>query len=201
MKETYKGYTINIVQDENAEDPREWDNLSTFALFHRRHNVPNETILNERDFETWGELKRAIIREYNPAVMVPVSAYDHSGLFIRATAAPFGQHSDWDWGLLGFAFITHKQAQDEYGWKRITASRRARLHELVTSDVETYAQYVSGDAWVLSIEDENGEHMDSMGGFFGYYIALHEAEVIIDQILEESLDPVQLVADKELYPE
>lgn len=42
--EHYRGYNINIVQDFCVEDPREWEcNISTLALGHRRHGLPDET--------------------------------------------------------------------------------------------------------------------------------------------------------------
>lgn len=35
----YKGYTIEITQDEYPDDPRQWDNLGIMACWHRRYNL------------------------------------------------------------------------------------------------------------------------------------------------------------------
>lgn len=40
--EEYKGYTIEIRQDELAGSPREWDNLGTMVCFHRRYNLGDD---------------------------------------------------------------------------------------------------------------------------------------------------------------
>lgn len=38
-EEDYKGYTIKIYHDEDAESPRDWDNLGEMVCFHRRYNL------------------------------------------------------------------------------------------------------------------------------------------------------------------
>jgi len=40
--EEYKGYTINVRQDDSAESPREWDNLGTITAWHRNYNLSDE---------------------------------------------------------------------------------------------------------------------------------------------------------------
>lgn len=37
--EEYKGYIINVFQDDNPESPREWDNLGAMYCFHRHYNL------------------------------------------------------------------------------------------------------------------------------------------------------------------
>ena len=34
--------SVEIFYDQFADNPREWDNETKFALFHKRYNFPNE---------------------------------------------------------------------------------------------------------------------------------------------------------------
>ena len=45
----YRGYTINIYQDENSESPREWDNAGTMICSHSRYNLGDEQIQGRDD--------------------------------------------------------------------------------------------------------------------------------------------------------
>ena len=38
----HKGYTVEIHTDDDAESPREWDNLAKLFCFHGRYNLGDE---------------------------------------------------------------------------------------------------------------------------------------------------------------
>lgn len=41
-KEEYKGYTIDVLYDEDPQDPREWNNVAVFACEHSRYKMGDE---------------------------------------------------------------------------------------------------------------------------------------------------------------
>jgi hypothetical protein len=40
--EEFQGKTIKVSYDEDAESPRDWDNLGTMVCFHRRYNLGDD---------------------------------------------------------------------------------------------------------------------------------------------------------------
>ena len=40
--EQHNGYTISIYYDEDAQSPRDWDNLGTMVCWHRRYDIGDE---------------------------------------------------------------------------------------------------------------------------------------------------------------
>jgi len=172
MSEThdYKGLTIEIHNDHNPQNPRkEWDNLGTFAFFHR--DFTNESDLNPGDYNSFTEMQEYIEKTMK-AICVPVYIYDHSGQTIATT--PFS--CPLDSGQLGFAFITREKVREEYGWKRITQKRLEQIEGYLTGEVETYDQYIRGDVFGYVIKDGEGEELDSHGEFYGDEYCLKEAK-------------------------
>ncbi len=47
-KEEYRDCTINVYYDETPEDPRTWNNVSTFVCEHRRYNLGDEQDIEGR---------------------------------------------------------------------------------------------------------------------------------------------------------
>jgi len=48
---------LKIEQDEDAEDPREFDNLGIMVCFHKRYNLGDKTDLSSDQFNGWDELE------------------------------------------------------------------------------------------------------------------------------------------------
>jgi hypothetical protein len=130
-------------------------------------------------------LKKAIIKEYNPAVILPVYAYDHSCFDISTQIEPYWFHASWDAGQLGFIFISKEKARQEYGWNRISKARQAQLAEYLKVEVRTYSQWVNGDVWYYSVTDQDGERVDSCGSFYGYDEVKKAAEHAVDFLVNE----------------
>ena len=172
----YKGLTINITQDEHFDfDPRtEYDNLGTMYCKHRRYKLGD--VGAQSPFEPRFILGEAVnfniqYRRDDVAVVLPLYLYDHGGLVMRTT--PY--ECPWDSGQVGWIYITKAKVLSEYGWKRITKSRRAKLIKYLTCEVETYSQYLSGEIYYYAIKDDDGFVLDSLGGLFGYDYAEEEA--------------------------
>jgi hypothetical protein len=154
---------LKVVHDSSPESPREWDNLGTMICFHNRYDLGDNHNYNSDDYSGWEEMKQAIIKKENPAVILPLYMYDHSGISI--STSPFSCR--WDSGQIGFILVSKKKALEEFGGKIVTAKLKERLEKILEGEVETYTQYVEGEVYGFVIEDEDGEHIDSCYGFYG----------------------------------
>lgn len=178
----YKGFTIKIEADEYPENPREWDNLGTMVCFHGRYELGDKTDYREEDQNSWQELKARLVKD-GAAIVLPLYLYDHSGLRIKVGSfnglLPQG-HAEFDSGQVGFIFITAEKIREEYSVKRITAATLKKVAGYLENEVKTYDQYLSGDVYSYSIEDADGETVDSCGGYFGYDEAEQAAREAVD---------------------
>ena len=170
-------YTYEIIQDEDASNPRmEFDNVGTMVCFHNRYDLGDTGHgYSSGDFNSWAELKKAIIADNNGAIILPVYMYDHSGITI--STRPFS--CPWDSGQIGFIFCPREKAISEWGRKICTKKVREKAENYLRGEIKTYNQYLTGDVWGYVIEDEEGNHIESCFGFYGYDYCEEEAKSII----------------------
>lgn len=162
---------IDFYSDEN-DNPRQWDNMGTMILSHKRYN------LGDDDFgiETYEELVD-YLKEQEAEIVVKVWGYDHGGLSISTTRS--GQFSDeWDSGLLGVIYATKNEILDSFtGWNNKTGKRKPmkkyltkKLREMATrnlkSEVETYNKYLNGQIVCYILYDKDGAEIDRLSGIF-----------------------------------
>lgn len=152
----YKGYSIEIYQDESADDPRNWGNLATFAAFHRRYKIGDS-----HRFEDIAALKDYLKR--NAAIYLPVYMYDHSGVCLNTT----GFSCAWDSGQVGYIYALKEDIKKEFGVKRISRKLKTRVLDILRGEIETYDQYMCGDVYGYRIKNKDGEVVDSCWGFYG----------------------------------
>lgn len=154
---------LKLVQDSSPESPRTWDNLGTMVCFHNRYDLGDNHNYNSDDYNSWEEMKKAIIKEENTAVILPLYLYDHSGISISTGAFS----CRWDSGQIGFIFVSKEKALEEFGGKIVTAKLKEKLERILDGEVETYDQYVRGDVYGFQIVDEDDDVVDSCYGFYG----------------------------------
>lgn len=171
--------TVKIEVDQDPPHPRtEYDNLGTMVAFHRRYNLGDETDYKADHYESWEELKEAIEKNEDPAVILPLFLHDHSGLTMRTS--DFGDR--WDSGQVGFIFLSKKRAKEEY--KKLTAKNLANAKKVLEGEVETYSDYLGGGVYGFVIEDENEEELDALWGMYGLSYAKEEAKRTAEEILK-----------------
>ena len=138
ITKTYKQTGMRVVKyyDECAENPRNWDNLTTMICHHRRYALGDfEESRQFNGFTSLKELKQALVEHYGEmAYIEPLSLYDHS-IQTLAIGAPTDM---WDSGYVGFIFVTKERARKEYGVKRITKSILERIKSVAQAEVEEY---------------------------------------------------------------
>lgn len=157
----YRGYEINIYQDEDPINPRiDFDNLGTMICFRNRYSLGDDHNYDFNDYSGWEEMKQSIIKNEKIAVILPLFLYDHSGITISTGSF----HDRWDSGQVGFIFISKEKCREEYNWKNITEKRKDKIMRYLKDEVETYDQYLRGDVYGYrnTTPDE-----DSCFGFYG----------------------------------
>lgn len=155
--------TVKVHYDPDPLNPREdWDNLSTFAFFHRRYR--NESDIDHRDHPSLEDMREYIESKNGlNALCVPVYLYSHSGDTVNTT----GFSCPWDSGQIGFAYVTREQAREWYGWKRITKKREQQILEALEGEVKVFDQFIRGEVYGYEVKDEKGNTLDSCWGYFG----------------------------------
>ena len=149
---------VSIEQDENAQSPRENDNLGVMVCWHRRYNLGDKNeFTSPEDFKP----------EAYP-VCLPLYLYDHSGITMRTRGFSEIDSARWDWGQVGWIFVSREKLLKEYGGKRVTAAMKRRAVKCLLAEVEVYDHYIRGDVYGYVVEDGDGNHLDSCWGFFGY---------------------------------
>ena len=154
---------LKLVHDSNPDSPRSWDNLGTMICFHNRYNLGDNHSYNSDDYNSWEEMKKAIIKEENTAVILPLYLLDHSGISISTGAFS----CSWDSGQIGFIFVSKDKALEEFGGKIVTAKLKEKLERILDGEVETYDQYLRGYVYGFQIVDEDDDVVDSCYGFYG----------------------------------
>ena len=182
-----------IYLDDNPESPREWSNLGTMVCWHSRYNLGDDHDyknpyyclldlarsskgLTYKDSDLGDEyayddlplpekLSEKVWKYINSHyVILPLYLYDHSGITMSTSSFRDG----WDSGQVGYIYISYEKIREEYGYKRINATRKKKIHEYLNVEVETYDQYLTGDVYGFKdFCNVCDEELDSVWGFFG----------------------------------
>jgi hypothetical protein len=155
----YKGYTIKTYQDEDAESPREWDNLGTMTCFHDRYNLGDKhNMAVEELIET---AKRPDV------IALPLVLLDHSGLWMRVGRSFREDPGGWDTSRVGYIWVDYATIRKEYNIKHITDKIKEKVRGILENEVKTYSDYLEGNVYGYNVEDSDGDIHDSCWGYFG----------------------------------
>ena len=181
-----EGFIGKIYQDECIDSPRNWDNLGKMVCFHSRYSLGDKHNIRHEDFNGWNEMEEYIKKELDAVVILPLFLYDHSGLSMKTFS--HGQHASWDGGYVGFIYATKTDILKNWDKKKLTKSLLENATKYLEGEVESYNQYLQGDVYLFHIEDENGEVVDSCGGFYGLESAVEEVKSQISYYAKEKAE-------------
>ena len=170
-----------LTPDNDPIDPREDENYSNMICFHSRYTLGDKhncsdyedfilslaeelNLIESKDNngkytiqELFEEIERKLV------CILPLYLYDHSGISMRTFR--HGYHKDWDWGQVGFIYLTKKNLK-KWGIKKSQAEK------YLIQEVEVYSQYLEGDCYCIVKENYNHNKeqidYDVVGGYFGY---------------------------------
>ena len=174
---------IKVDYDYNPMNPREWDNLGTMICFHRGYSLGDKHNYNHGDYNSWEEMKEAIIENENVHTILPLYLYDHSGITI--STSPFGDR--WDSGQVGWIFISKNKVKKE-------GIDESKVEEYLEGEVKDYDKYLTGEVYsykvyeinTCSLGHQHEEIIDSCCGFYDFEQCLDEAKSIAENHIKKS---------------
>lgn len=175
---TYKKHTIELIQDEDAANPRsdDWgDNVGTILYTSSRYTLGDRRASSE-------EIEEIVNNPDN--VCLAVYAYIHSGISLSTQSfRGRAHHAEWDSGQCGIIYCTKDRAVKEWGKVLCTKQVRAKAEKYLAGEVETYNQWINGEVVGYEVEGERCD--DSCWGYYpdekgNYDYAISEAKAAID---------------------
>jgi len=176
----YKGYTITIEQDDDAQSPQDCGDDGAFLVaWHRDFYVEPPRKDLGSDPQRWVDYYQKTHWQY------PIEAYIHSG--VALARAGCGNFCDRRWDVsnpVGFIALSKKE------WKTRDSKRAARY---VDGLIETWNQYLSGDVWGYTVtkKDEDGNDLlmpdqeESCWGMYGRDYCLEDAKRVVDYLVKK----------------
>lgn len=197
-------HIFKLKYDECAENPRSndyGDNLTHFVIPSHKYSTGEcqdkvndvlRKVAKALGFAVYGKTNRELIEAFleskNKQIgryieIQPLYVYDHSG--VTYSTSPFSCR--WDSGQVGWVFTTRYDYAD-FGLKEKFNPESARAK--IESEVKLWDDYAQGNTYYFTVEDNEGETLESVGGFIGDYREVTKA--IIDDYLSNYPDLVAL---------
>jgi len=174
MPEIDISFKVKIEHEEHPESPREDGAcVGKMVCFHSRYTLGDKHDYRQENYKDWDEMEAAIRKEEDGVLeILPVYMLDHSGVALNTT----GFSCPWDSGRVGLIFTTRQLVKEMLGAARITKDVRERIRKALKAEIEEYGNYINGDVYCYTVEDAEGEHVDSCGGFYDRTHCLEEAK-------------------------
>lgn len=183
--EKVNGYTVNVQIDPYPSNPREDDPLFTMAFWHKGYKSPDQNPFNDRE-----EFKEHF--ESVEALIFPVYMQEQSHILYKL-GEPGG-----DVGV-GYMYITVNKIVDTWGHLDETMKDLSRWQDngivitledipvdvldtvktYAVGELEDYENYANGNVYYWSVEDPDGNVLESCGGYYD-----------IDDCMSEGVDSV-----------
>lgn len=153
-KINYNNLEIEIWNDYDASY-NDSEHLGTFYTNIPRHLNPDGHLLKELKDED------GLITDKD-VVFILVNAYIHGGVAL-STSDEWPFNDRWDGGLGGVMATTRERAKEWFGRDATDDEIRKSLQ----GDVDELDSFCQGDVYGFTITDENGEIIESVGGYVG----------------------------------
>lgn len=164
-------YKLEIIQDDDAESPNEWDNEDVFLVYnHREFTVKkdgfepqhihqhlkakegvdyyneilkNKDSLNSQQLEDLGYYKHDYVPEYEKYYIFPVEAHIHSGVSLSLTDN--FEKQGFDTSVAGFVLVSKVEAISSLEYQKGEPEDLAE--EWAEALIETWNTYLMGDVY------------------------------------------------------
>jgi hypothetical protein len=200
-----RGY---FVYDENADSPRDWDNLGIIVNASRynlcgHHDIEtnsieewliNETGINEEWYynnkERYGGIDALLEKFQNEkcAAFTFISVYDHSGICVYA-----GYCTGWDYSAVGFAYIP-KNSKEVKSYRKGHSAEETKdwANRVLEGEIHDLDNWCRGNVYGCVTEEYNEEleEWDVFSGdsCYGYYLNDTSSE-------SEEKDAINIIKD------
>ena len=151
------GNTLEIYQDDMAENPREndWCNASKLILFHNRYTLGDKHDIDFENYTGWGAMAQE--NWGDDAIVMPVFAYTKR--CIELSLSPFS--CPWDSGQVGFAVVDKETINREFDGDALKAVKNLK------AELSIYNDYLNGNTYGYILFDSEMVEVDSCWGFYG----------------------------------
>lgn len=160
-----------IQHDEDAESPRQWDNLGYFITVDRNHTSPDSYKLQHdkirniimdtaEDATDQNDHIERITKEINEQTtekvlaIYPVVKHEHGNVVYRLAT----QHG-FDYSNNGFYIVTDKTAN-------LLGTPKEDFERVIKGELETYTQWVNGEVYGFTLYNEDGTLDNSCWGYY-----------------------------------
>lgn len=195
IKEQQVGnYKVKVVYDEDAENPREWDDLFTIYSNHRRINPDGHTIEELEDEN--GQVN--IDGKFGLMIWL----YEHSGYAFKTTeleaSNPFGNgiYARFDSGQFGIIAAPIDELK-----RRLGDNWETEAKQLAENEIKTFNQYANGEVFAYRICDNDGDVVSSCGDWYDVEEALKEGIAEAKQIIENNKNEVEELLEDATFDE
>jgi hypothetical protein len=180
-KASNDNFEVKVWYDQEAENPREWDNLGTMICWHRQYDMGDShsyseprdllvsLILEYNDYSdeqlekmSFERLYEIISKHY---VLFPIYMYEHSGR--TWSLSPFS--CNWDSGQVGFIYASKDKIRNEFSVKKVTKKIKEKTEEIFKGELSNYEKWAEGQVYGLAVTDlKTGEEVVNENGFYGF---------------------------------
>ncbi len=199
---TYRGISIDIMDDDITESPRDWDNFGTMICKHSRYLLGD--VEKSKEYKKkYGSIRDDMamyfyLYHYDGRPLDHRENYyggylDEKGIDIvwmwidrnvvllelnlydhgGITMSTGSFSCPWDSGQVGFIFVTKADILREFGGVYLTKALIGKSIKILESEVTTYDHYIRGDVY--------GFHIDEIGGScYGFCGSDHEKSGLLE---------------------
>lgn len=189
--EEYKGYAIELHQDEIMSNPREWDNVGTMICWHKGYELGDK-----HEFKDGAQFRESIEGKDKEYIIIPLYLIDHSGISINTNGFSHCDPQAWDWGQVGYIFVTKEKALEEFKGEKWTAAFKSKMEKHLLQEVKDYDNYLRGDGCGFIIKypkpackvcgrESDMEIKDSSWGYIEYKACLEDARTLVDCLIKD----------------
>lgn len=162
-QKTIESPILEIRHDDYSPSPRGWDNLGKFVTAEKRYMSPDEDeeiqaiIANAAEGATSAmdhfQKIEKVLAKMGYQWIFPITRYEHSGVVYK-----IGVWGGWDDSFCGVYAVPRNEDTEKM--------TREDAERIVRGELDAYNAYANGEVYYFVLFDENGNEVDSCGGFY-----------------------------------
>lgn len=155
-----------LIYDQHAANPRECDNLGTILIAPNKAHwiagsdsaVDISIPFGNSSYEHWENIRKQQLnlKKSDIAIAYPITKYEHGEISLQ-----LGHKSGWDYGIVGFVYVTKETLRKCYGVKRITKSITGEhAKNCLQDELDTLASWLNGEGYGWQIKEYADDGLD-----------------------------------------